>query len=82
MSKQTIFKCSDPQCGCFFFTQSDLDKHIAKFGAIHAIALKEMHQNLDKRYNSMEFSEADKNVSDFEKIVREHYNIPEKRRLQ
>jgi len=79
MTEQITYKCPDPNCKCFFFTQVDLDKHLAIFGETHAQALKEMHQKLDTRYNSMEWSEADQWISDFEKIIREHYNLPQRR---
>jgi len=70
-----FFKCSDPECKCFFFTQSDLNKHLAKFGEKHAQALKEMHQAQDNSYNSMEFNDADKTQRDFAKIIKEHYGL-------
>jgi hypothetical protein len=79
MTEQIIFKCPDPKCGCSFFTRSDVNKHLAKFGESHAQALKEMHQNIDNRYNAMEFSEADKTIADFEKIIKQYCNIPERR---
>jgi hypothetical protein len=69
------FKCPDPDCMCFFFTQSDLDKHTAKFGQLHAQALKKVHRIADNRYASMEFNGADRAVSDIEKIIKEHYGL-------
>jgi hypothetical protein len=70
---EQLFKCSDTDCKCFFFTQSDLAKHLAKFGEKHAQALKEVHQIADNHYASMEFSGADKLQRELGEIVLEHY---------
>ncbi len=68
-----FFKCPDPDCNCLFLTQHDLNKHITKFGEKHGQALKEVHQNSDNHYASMEFSAADKLQQELGKIVLEHY---------
>lgn len=73
MTEQKLYNC--PDCPCFFFTQSDLNKHLAKFGEIHAQALREVHHITDNSYTTSEFSEADKTVSDFEKAIKEYYGI-------
>jgi hypothetical protein len=70
-----FFKCSDPDCKCFFLTQHDLNKHVAKFGEIHASALKEMHNIAENHYATMEFNDADKLQQELGKKVLEHYGI-------
>ncbi len=55
MTEQTsnnhYFKC--PYCACIFFTEADLKKHTAAYGAIkeqHVLAYKNTHGRLEHGY--------------------------------
>lgn len=70
---------SCPYCPCTFVAESDLDKHLVAFGQFHEKDFKEMHEKMQKEFCPMEFNEVDKAVREFEKIIREHYGLDQKK---